>query len=170
MMEKEHFDFVVLQQGPSSLLESRANLRAWAASFAEIIRRRGGVPALYMVWPEETRLRMMGAVAESYRLAAKDVKGLILAGGEAWSAAWRIDPSIHLYGPDRFHPSELGSLLAALIIYEGLSGDAPVSLPNRLSTNALAGTQIVISAKDSLTLLGAARQVIRMPYKPIAPK
>ena len=35
-------------------------------------------------------------------------------------AAWRQDPGLRLYGSDGFHPTVLGSYLAALVIYGGL--------------------------------------------------
>ena len=55
--------------------------------------------------------------------------GLLYPGGEAWLAAWARDPDLELYGPDRFHPSLLGSYLVALVMYEQLSGKDPRELP-----------------------------------------
>ena len=49
--------FVVLQQGPSALPESRVNLREWTRRFDAVIRQAGGRTALYMVWPESDRRR-----------------------------------------------------------------------------------------------------------------
>jgi hypothetical protein len=49
----------------------------------------------------------------SYETAAKEIGGLFLPAGEAWRVAWKRDPDLHFYGPDGFHPSPLGSLLAA---------------------------------------------------------
>ena len=121
--------FVVLQQGPSSLPESRANLREWTARFAERIRSARGEPALYTVWPEQSRFKFFDDVIESYRLAAEDVGAVELPAGAAWLMAWDLDPALQLYGPDRFHPSLEGSYLAALVIYGGLSGRSPVGLP-----------------------------------------
>jgi hypothetical protein len=150
IVAREKFDFVVLQQGPSSLLESRANLREYAAKFAPSIRRSGAKPAFYMVWPERARLRFFADVSRSYRLAAKDVEGVLLPAGDAWREAWKLDTSIALYGPDDFHPSETGSLLAALVIYRGISGDNNARLPVELS------------------LAGAPRRVIRLPSKVVS--
>ena len=76
--------FVVLQQGPSALPESRANLREWTARFAERIRAAGAQPALYTVWPESERFGFFDDVIESYRLAAQDVHGVELPAGGAW--------------------------------------------------------------------------------------
>jgi hypothetical protein len=53
---------------------------------------------------------------------------VLLPAGDAWRRAWRLDPDLSLYGPDGFHPSRLGSILAALVIYGGLvSGNPSVS-------------------------------------------
>jgi hypothetical protein len=92
------FSYVVLQQGPSSLAASRGNLREWTQRFAAEIRASGARPALYMVWPDRSRLAYFAQVQESYRLANDDVEGLLLPAGEAWLAAWKVDPKLELYG------------------------------------------------------------------------
>ncbi len=45
-----------------------------------------------------------------------------------------MDPEIELYGPDAFHPSALGSYLAAVVMYEQLSGRDPRALPTTVAT------------------------------------
>jgi hypothetical protein len=108
--------FVVLQQGPSSLSDSRVNLVEWAGRFGQQIRGVGARPALYSVWPESVRSSVFDDVMQSYLAAATSVDGLFLPAGEAWRAAWRRAPSLQLYGPDGFHPSPQGTYLAALVI------------------------------------------------------
>jgi len=124
------WDVVVLQQGPSSLPENRANLIEWSGRFAAEIRSAGARPALYMVWPASTRPGDFDAVSESYRQAAAAVDGLLVPGGEAWRAAWRRDPALGLYGPDGFHPSATGSYLVALTMLEELAGRSSTRLPD----------------------------------------
>jgi hypothetical protein len=124
------WDVVVLQQGPSSLPENRANLIEWSGRFAAEIRSAGARPALYMVWPASTRPGDFDAVSESYRQAAAAVDGFLVPGGEAWRAAWRRDPSLGLYGPDGFHPSAMGSYLVALTMLEELAGRSSTRLPD----------------------------------------
>jgi len=121
-LAERDWDLVVLQQGPSALPESRLQLRADVARFAELIRSLGAEPALYMVWPESWRDAVYPDVVESYRLAASDVGARLLPAGRAWQIGWTIDPALELYGADGFHPSRQGSLLAAMVIYEGLTG------------------------------------------------
>ena len=114
------WDIVVLQQGPSSLPESRRLLISYTRRFDAEIRKAGARTALYMVWPSRTRRGDFPGVSQSYTAAAADVKGQLLVAGEAWRAAWAADPSLQLYGPDGFHPSPIGTYLAALVIYEQL--------------------------------------------------
>lgn len=117
----EGWDVVVLQQGPSAT-EGRPSLLEYSRRFAEPIRDAGGVPALYMVWPAEARSFDFPGVSDSYADAADLVGGLLFPAGEAWLDAWELDETLELYGGDRFHPSPLGSYLAALVMYEQLSG------------------------------------------------
>jgi hypothetical protein len=123
------WSIVVLQQGPSSLPESQLALREWTRRFDAVIRTSGARTALYMVWPESSRRDAFDAVSRSYARAAEDVAGMLLPVGEAWRAAWRRDPGMPLYGPDGFHPTPTASYLAALVIYQQISGRSPVGLP-----------------------------------------
>lgn len=124
-----NWDAVVLQQGPSSLADSRANLREWTGVFDELVRQAGGRSALYMVWPERSRLAWYDRVRDSYALAARDVDGWFLPAGEAWRVAWAEAPDLPLYGGDGFHPTVAGSWVAALTIFGGLSEHSLADLP-----------------------------------------
>ena len=57
---------VILQQGPSSLETSRANLRDYALRFAAEVRKVGAEPAMYQVWPPTTRPQGWAATIESF--------------------------------------------------------------------------------------------------------
>jgi hypothetical protein len=123
------WDVVVLQQGPSALPESRRLLISFARRFDAEITKAGARTALYMVWPSRTRRGDFPGVSQSYAAAARDVKGLLLPAGDAWRAAWAIDAALPLYGPDGFHPSVMGTHLAALVIYEQIFASAPPAGP-----------------------------------------
>lgn len=143
------WDVVILQQGPSSLPESRENLVAWAQTWADAIRAQGGEPALYMVWPERWRMDAFDDVSLSYRTAAEAADALLLPAGDAWVAAWEENPDLPLYGTDDFHPSQVGTYLAALTIYRGLTGTTPPSL-------SIPG----LSRTDDAILQDAARRAV----------
>lgn len=126
---EREWSIVALQQGPSALPESRVLLREYTRRFDAEVRRRGARTALYMVWPSAARRGDVAGVSLSYVTAARDVKGLLFPVGEAWLAAWRRDSSLPLYGADGFHPSAMSSYLAALVIYQGVTGRSPIGLP-----------------------------------------
>jgi hypothetical protein len=105
---------VVLQQGPSTLPASREELTRLAGQFGEEIRRAGARPALLMVWPLPGQTPE--AVSASYRAAAQATGALLIPAGDAWVRARAADPQVELTGPDGFHPSPLGTELAAATV------------------------------------------------------
>lgn len=142
------WSFIVLQQGPSSQPESRILLVEYTRKFAEEAARIGAKTALYMVWPAARRARDFDGVRLSYHTAAGVVGGIFLPAGEAWRIAWRTKPELQFYGADGFHPSPLGTSLAALVIFQGLTGKAPARLPSAY-------------AADSDLLLAATAEALR---------
>ncbi len=116
----EGWDIVVLQQGPSAT-EGRPYLLEYAPLFTDEIIKSGGQTAMYMVWPSKARFFDFAGVSDSYQSAAVLVDGLLFPAGEAWLAAWETDPNIQLYGADNFHPSLLGTYLAALTMFEQIT-------------------------------------------------
>ena len=126
------WDVVILQQGPSTSPESRGHLIAWTGRFAERIRAAGGRPALLMVWPPRSQAGGADAVRDSYAEAARTVDGILIPAGEAWREAWAEDPDLPLYASDDFHPSLLGSVAAAYVIWHVLTGRSPIGLPPRI--------------------------------------
>ena len=114
-----------MQQGPSALPESQANLREWARRLADLAREHGARPALLTVWPERYRTAALVDVIASYANAAAAADAELYPAGVGWQAAWKANPALPLYGPDGFHPSPLGTYLAALVVYAGLTGHEP---------------------------------------------
>ena len=122
------WDYVVLQQGPSALPLSRDTLILATRLLDAEIRAAGGRSAVLMVWPELERFSVFDDVRLSYQLAADTVGGVFLPAGEAWRTALAVDPGLSLYGPDGYHPAELGTYVAALVVYEGITGHDAQSL------------------------------------------
>lgn len=123
------WDYVVMQQGPSSQPDSRENLIEFGGKFAEVIGEAGARPAFYMVWPAESRAQDRDGVRASYTAVAQATGGILAPAGEAWRAAWRRDATLRLYSDDGTHASQLGAYTAALTIYEQLFGKSPLDLP-----------------------------------------
>ena len=117
------WDAVVMQQGPSALPESQVNLREWAGRLAELAREHGdeaGAPhRLARALPRQRPQRRDRLLRECREGGARTSS---IPAGLAWQSAWSRSPSLPLYGPDGFHPSPLGTYLAALVVTAGLTG------------------------------------------------
>jgi hypothetical protein len=136
----------VLQQGPTSRAIHRDTLLIAARRLDGPIRSSGARPALYMVWPAAADTALFDSVRVSFRETACRVNGVFWPAGEAWRAAWRLDPTLALYGSDAFHPSPLGTYLVALVMYERITGRDARSLPAR-------GTVVGVPSAPSATTI-----------------
>ena len=123
------WDFVVLQQGPTTTSLGRDSLILWTRMFDTPVRRTGARPALFMSWTPRASLERTDSAHLSFASAAHAVNGVFVPVGDAWRLAMRMDPEIELYSGDGFHPSVLGSYLAALVIYAKLFGADPRRIP-----------------------------------------
>lgn len=153
-----HWDAVVLQQGPSVLPQSRANLCFYAKAFADEAREWGVRPYLLMVWPR--RGSGLPEVVDAYASAAAGAETGLLPGGAAWGAALRRSPGLPLYAWDGIHPGRMGTYLAALVVYAGLRGIAPVA-PNSLVVN---GNPFWIPRETARLLRDSAREALAVRY------
>jgi hypothetical protein len=134
-LEKEDWDFVVMQQGPSALPDSRAYLIEWAMVWGHLIDQQGATAVMYGVWPEHDRAFDFVNVTDSYRAAADSINGLFAPAGEAWQLAWARDSTLPLYASDDFHPSPMGTYLAALTIFQRLYARTPVGVQESAVVN-----------------------------------
>ena len=136
------WDYVVIQQGPSAT-EGRPSLLEYSNRFADEVGQSGGRLALYMVWPSSNRFFDFDGVSDSYATAAAQNGALLFPAGEAWREAWAIDPDLDLYSADRFHPSLLGTHLAALVMFEQITGRDPRTLPPEIPTRSGTFTMLI---------------------------
>jgi lysophospholipase L1-like esterase len=141
--------WVALQQGPSTLPESRAELITSARRFAEEIRQTGAQPALLMAWPLPGQT--FQAVSASYRAAAEAVDARVFPAGDALGLVVRRDASLALFTADGFHPSPLGSDVAALAVHCALFPEDRAALPE-----ALLALERSLGAEVRRTLVDAA--------------
>jgi hypothetical protein len=151
-IQRGKFDFVILQQGPSALPESQLLLLTYAQKFAEVCSAVNARPILYMVWPSSDRGFDLDNVIFSYTNAAAKTSSGIAPAGLAWKHAWESKPNLPLYSVDNFHPSFMGSLLAAMTVYGAITGEVDFSFINTNSTS-MWNSQI---SKSDLELLKAA--------------
>lgn len=118
-IEDSSYDFVVVQQGPSSQQDGRAILLDYGARIKAICEKKKTQLAFFMVWPALININTFDGVIKNYREAATVTGALLCAVGEAWKK--RTDAKdLSWYGPDFFHPSPKGTEQAAMIICQTL--------------------------------------------------
>jgi hypothetical protein len=88
-----------------------------------------------MVWPLPGQ--QAAAVSASYRAAAEANDALLLPAGDAWTLVGARDTSMVLVGPDGFHPSELGTYVAALTVACTLHPEDRPSLARAVAASTL---------------------------------
>jgi hypothetical protein len=150
------WEWVVLQQGPSSVEVNRDSLRLVTQLFAGDIAKVKALPALFSAWPADNRRQDFPRAIESYTLAAQDVSGLLLPVASSWLKAWEADASLALYA-DGLHASATGAYLSALVIYARLLGKSPVGLPATLRLRS--GVVLAIDPQIAATLQQVANTV-----------
>ena len=161
------WDYIVLQQGPTTVQMCRDSLIGWTRAFDTLARAAGARPALLMTWPPAGEPELFDATRVSFQEATRAVGGVFIPAGEAWRIALAADPRLGLYGPDGFHPSTVGTWLTAFVIVERLTGRDARALPDVIP--AISG--MAPPPAESLRLLQrsahAANQ--RYPAQPAAP-
>lgn len=95
---------------------------------ADIVRRHGARPVLFMTWAYADRPEMTAELAEAYTTAGNDNDVLVIPGGLAFARVVRDFPDIGLYDGDKRHPSFAGTYLAASTVYAALFGRSPAGL------------------------------------------
>jgi len=162
VIASNRWNYVVLQQGPSTTPINRDSLILTAQLFNTHIRRQGATPALYMVWPTIDRFAFFDEARISYQMAATAVDGVFMPAGSAWITAWESDASLSLYAPDGLHPSPLGTYLAALVIYERITGHDARLLPGV----AVVDGQTLTTPEATVRLLQRAAHETNALYPP----
>lgn len=157
-LARGEWDVVIVQQGPSAT-EGRPSLLKYSQRFAREVETHGGDLAVYMVWPSRARFQDFDGVIESHRMAAEQAGARLFPVGDAWRTAWAADPLLALYGPDGFHPSPEAAYLAALVIFQQITGHTTIGLPTTLTTDG--GVTLDVPPATAGRLQQAAAQTNR---------
>lgn len=114
------FDFVIIQQGPSSQSEGHQLLIEDGKKVAELCKMNKADLAYFMVWPSRAYYESFDAVIANYTDAAMLNDAILCPVGKVWKEHFDATGDFSYYGPDQFHPSLEGSKVAAKVILESL--------------------------------------------------
>lgn len=127
-IEDPAVDVVVMQQGPSTLPASGANLVDYATRIADLIVKNGTRPGMYVAWPPIGG--NIDASIQYYTEAANARSMAIYPVAHAFKHVRATYPNIPIYDADEFHPTYAGSWLAAMIISATIHNQDPAGYPN----------------------------------------
>lgn len=120
LIANKKYDFVVVQQGPSSQADGRAMLLDYGARIKNLCVTHNTQLAFFMVWPAFANFNNFDGVIRNYTDAAVATNSMLCPVGKIWKEYFLSTGDYSYYGPDMFHPSQKGSDNAALIIFKTL--------------------------------------------------
>ncbi|CAM1374573.1 SGNH/GDSL hydrolase family protein [Tenacibaculum xiamenense] len=120
LISNKKFDYVIIQQGPSSRANGRKMLIDTGKKFKDLCTQNNAQLCYFMVWPSRHFYQSFDKVIENYSEAAKINNAILLPVGKEWKEYFDNSNKFNYYGKDGFHPSLKGSKVAANIIVENL--------------------------------------------------
>jgi hypothetical protein len=130
LLERGGWDVIVLQ-GYTGVGETSDSLLKYAQFFAAEASAVGARTALFMRNPADLHREQIDEIVSAYADAARQTNSVLLPVAAAWEEVWARDSTYLLYDDD-VHPNEAGSYLAALVIFQHLTGRSPIGLPAAL--------------------------------------
>lgn len=120
LISSKKFDFVIVQQGPSSQDEGREMLIENGKEYKNLCELNDTKLCFFMVWPSIANYQTFDNVIKNHRDAAAINNSILLPVGEIWKKHIDSTKSYEYYSSDGFHPSIKGSQITAQLIVEYL--------------------------------------------------
>lgn len=114
------YDFVIIQQGPSSQNEGRKMLIEYGKKYSALCELNNAKLCYFMVWPSIHNYQTFEKVIQNHKDAATMNNAILLPVGEVWKEYIDKTNSFEYYSADAFHPSLEGSKVASKVIVEHL--------------------------------------------------
>ncbi|MBK6265237.1 SGNH/GDSL hydrolase family protein [Marivirga sp. S37H4] len=120
---KGKYDYIILQQGPSSRQDGKDMLLNYGKKIKELCELNDCKLAFFMVWPSRQYYSSFPGVISNYEFAAEQTDAIICPVGKEWKTHFDRTGDFSFLSEDGFHPSLKGSKSVAKIIfnYLGLS-------------------------------------------------
>ena len=115
-IRKGQFDYVFIQQGPSSQSWGREVLIEYGAKLKKLCDKHKADLVYLMVWASRRYYHTFDGVIKNHEDAARINDALVCPVGKEWKAYFDQTNDYSYYGSDGFHPSKEGSKKAAEII------------------------------------------------------
>ncbi|HMQ06156.1 MAG TPA: SGNH/GDSL hydrolase family protein [Saprospiraceae bacterium] len=121
LISSEKFDYVVIQQGPSSQEEGRNMLMEYGRKIKDLCSKHKAQLVFFMVWPSSHHLNTFDGVIKNYADAARASEAILCPVGQVWKDYFNTTNDMSYYSHDGFHPSMKGSEVAAELLLNCLT-------------------------------------------------
>ena len=143
ILEKENFDYVVLQDHSMSTIDAPERFTEYASKLIELAKKKGAEPLLSMTWAYDSNPLMQETIASAYIELGQKTGAKVVPVGSIFMEAQQARPDLKMYFDDK-HPSSDGSYLIALIYYKYFTGKSVMDIPNRLVTEDSEGEKLYL--------------------------
>lgn len=120
LIASDKYDYVIIQQGPSSQAYGKTSLVEYGAKFKNLCATNNTKLCFFMVWPSQQYYHTFNGVIANYSNAALENNAILIPVGKIWKAHFDKTNNFDYYSSDNFHPSAKGSNSAAQIIVNTL--------------------------------------------------
>jgi len=120
LIASKKYDFVIIQQGPSSQNDGRKMLIEYGEKYSNLCTLNNAKLCYFMVWPSLSNYNTFDGVIKNYKDAALINNSILLPVGKVWKDYFDKTNDFQFYSNDGFHPSLEGSRIAAKVIVEYL--------------------------------------------------
>ncbi|MCF4101888.1 SGNH/GDSL hydrolase family protein [Gillisia sp. M10.2A] len=120
LISSKKYDFVIIQQGPSSQNIGREMLIEYGGKYSSLCKMNNVKLCYFMVWPSLNYYHTFNDVINNHTDAALINNSILLPVGRIWKEYIDSTNSKEYYSSDRFHPSLKGSQVAAQVIVKHL--------------------------------------------------
>jgi len=162
-IQSGHWDYVVLQEQSSGILQPLDSTAAVVQRFTSLATRAGARTVLYVTWAPEGSGALQDSITRGYESVARAAGTLIAPLGVAWQHALDADSTLPLYA-DTIHPTPLGTYLLACTMFATLYRHSPVGLAGATVISDT-GVTMVLDSAEAARLQITAWQATQ-PYLP----
>ncbi len=120
LISSKKYDFVIIQQGPSSQSDGRKMLIEYGKKYNSLCKLNEVKLCYFMVWPSLNYYHTFDDVIKNYKDAASINSSILLPVGKIWKDYIDSSKDNEYYSSDGFHPSIKGSQITANVIVEHL--------------------------------------------------
>lgn len=120
LIASKTFDFVVIQQGPSSQNDGRQMLIEDGKKYSVLCKNNNAKLIYFMVWPPINHQDRFEGVIKNHEDAVAINQAILCPVGEVWKANFGKTGNFDYYGIDGFHQSKKEIKVAAKVIVNTL--------------------------------------------------